>query len=609
MKHPQSVARATLLVMCLSLGPVSLAQAQPQVKVPIPPASLLLTADEVKAASINGAKIFPLSRNDAGWRPQARYLLPVTVVVKDTPTYPSKTGDATAQRTKPYSALADGLPWSVYCGENCSQRARQLLILEYAAPPNNKKTVFNDMLAMILTRYADPKHVAEAMAKRRRYDKIWSCEGTDFSIGNQAYLRKVGAESFSGSRNVYLEVQRGTFHLLVAVDSPSAYYEPKLRALAVSLAQMIVPKLRAYDSSNPVAPPPPPTSPRLEIVEGPLGRPNPVAPGGAVQCAVLVSYSSKPKLSYQWTATGGTFNYPQAQNPTWTAPATGSASQYAITVSITASDGAHIAASYLQKVSAAPTSSPPPPVTTTSPAAIRVYIDGTWMLTPTPPVEISGRVLVAVAGIFRELGADVVWDGGQQKLTATRGARVIQLWVGRTTALVDGSAVTLDVPPQIIGRGTTYVPVRFVAQALGAGVVYDPAKRAVLITTASMPPLTGSGSQITPPPPSAKLTVTSPANGSTVPEQFTISGTGLPGKSVQVTVIAEGTLKATGQEAKSRLLDNAQVTVGANGRWSINVNSRAVRRDQRVTLKQFSISVQMPVDGRAVERVLLTVRP
>lgn len=247
-----------------------------------------------------------------------------------------------------------------------------------------------------------------------------------------------------------------------------------------------------------------------------------------------------------------------------------------------------------------------PPVTPPPSKNHRVFIDGQLMQTQTPPVELNSRVLVGMADIFRELGASVAWDGAQKKITATRGSQIVQLWIGRTSALVAGAAVALDVPPLILGGGSTYVPVRFVSQALGAGVRYDAPSRAVFITTASMPPLGGS-------PPSqttvARLTVTSPANGASVPEKFTISGTGIPGKTVRVTVIAEATLKATGQPAKSRLLDNAAAKVGGNGRWSIQANSRAVRRDQRVTLKQFSISVQMPVDGRAVARANLIARP
>ncbi len=297
---------------------------------------------------------------------------------------------------------------------------------------------------------------------------------------------------------------------------------------------------------------------------------------------------------------------------------------------------------------------PPPPPMPQPSKRYRVFIDGQLMRTQAPPTEVNGRVLVGLADIFRELGASVVWDGAQRRITATRGSRIVQLWIGRTTALVDGSAVTLDVPPLILAGGKTYVPVRFVSQALGAGVTYDSPNRAVMITTASMPPLSGSATTppYTPPTPpqgtiqisicretglkatglcpntltrsfapnavpgpctthalGPKLIVTSPTNGATVPERFTISGTSVPGRTMRITVIAEATLKATGQNATSPLLENAEAKVGNDGRWSIEVNARAVRRDQRVEVKQFRITVDMRMNRKVVEQVDLVVRP
>ncbi|MDD4664230.1 MAG: stalk domain-containing protein, partial [Caldisericia bacterium] len=41
---------------------------------------------------------------------------------------------------------------------------------------------------------------------------------------------------------------------------------------------------------------------------------------------------------------------------------------------------------------------------------------------------------------------------------------IIELWIGRKTAVVDGKSVTLDVPPQIV-RSRTVVPLRFIAEA------------------------------------------------------------------------------------------------------------------------------------------------
>jgi len=55
--------------------------------------------------------------------------------------------------------------------------------------------------------------------------------------------------------------------------------------------------------------------------------------------------------------------------------------------------------------------------------------------------------------------------------------------------------------------------------------------------------------------------------------------------------------------------DGAEAKVGNDGRWSIEVNARAVRRDQRVELKQIRITVEMRIDRKVVEQVDLIVRP
>jgi hypothetical protein len=105
------------------------------------------------------------------------------------------------------------------------------------------------------------------------------------------------------------------------------------------------------------------------------------------------------------------------------------------------------------------------------------------------------------------------------------------------------------------------------------------------------------------------LTVTSPADGARVPEQFTVSGTCAPGQSVFVTATAEATLKATGQNATAPVLAKTAVTVGADGRWSIQVNARAVYGDQRVELKQINIAVESQANGAVAEQVHLAVHP
>ena len=64
------------------------------------------------------------------------------------------------------------------------------------------------------------------------------------------------------------------------------------------------------------------------------------------------------------------------------------------------------------------------------------------------------------------------------------GTAQIDLWVGKDEALVGGRAVTMDVPPQIVD-GRTLVPLRFISENLGAGVVYNPADQSITITHAA----------------------------------------------------------------------------------------------------------------------------
>ncbi|MCP1306156.1 copper amine oxidase N-terminal domain-containing protein [Paenibacillus tyrfis] len=50
------------------------------------------------------------------------------------------------------------------------------------------------------------------------------------------------------------------------------------------------------------------------------------------------------------------------------------------------------------------------------------------------------------------------------------------------TAYLNGKPYPLDVPAQLI-QDATYVPVRFVAEALGASISWEPSARLVVINT------------------------------------------------------------------------------------------------------------------------------
>lgn len=101
---------------------------------------------------------------------------------------------------------------------------------------------------------------------------------------------------------------------------------------------------------------------------------------------------------------------------------------------------------------------------------VTVVVNGNTMQFDQPPVEQAGRVFVPLRGIFEQLGASVVYQNGQ--INATGDGRNVSLQIGSSNATVNGQTQTLDSPPFVEGS-RTLVPLRFVAQALGANVDWN----------------------------------------------------------------------------------------------------------------------------------------
>lgn len=89
--------------------------------------------------------------------------------------------------------------------------------------------------------------------------------------------------------------------------------------------------------------------------------------------------------------------------------------------------------------------------------------------------------LVALRPVAEALGAAVAWNPARREVTIARGPRTIVLAIGRTWAGVDGGRVPLDTPAILVG-GRTLAPLRFLAAQLGAAVRWDPAGRTFTLT-------------------------------------------------------------------------------------------------------------------------------
>jgi len=129
----------------------------------------------------------------------------------------------------------------------------------------------------------------------------------------------------------------------------------------------------------------------------------------------------------------------------------------------------------------AQTPAPAPPAAATPP--ITVVLDGKPIdLGGVAPVQASGRILVPLRPVFEALQAHVTYDPATKAVAADRGDAQLGLVIGSNQATVDGKPEVLDAPAQVI-NGHTLVPLRFVAESMGAKVAFDPAHGVVTITS------------------------------------------------------------------------------------------------------------------------------
>ncbi len=135
---------------------------------------------------------------------------------------------------------------------------------------------------------------------------------------------------------------------------------------------------------------------------------------------------------------------------------------------------------------------------------VSVTLNGSPLNLSPAPQERAGRVFVPLRGVFEQLGASVVYQDGTINAQG-RGNRSVSLHIGSTQAMVNGQPQTMDVAPFIIGA-STYVPLRFVSQALGASVNYDASNRIVALANGGPqqgPPQGAPPPQAMQPPPQA----------------------------------------------------------------------------------------------------------
>ena len=142
----------------------------------------------------------------------------------------------------------------------------------------------------------------------------------------------------------------------------------------------------------------------------------------------------------------------------------------------------------LSMVMAASLAVPASAASSQSQKRIGLYLDGTSAVfdsvlsaSDVPPEIRDGRTMIPIRALAEPLGAGVGWDQATRQVTLERAGVTVVMTVDSTTAYVNGKAMEMDVAPYIT-EGRTLIPARYVAEFFGQKVDWDGEKRQVVVT-------------------------------------------------------------------------------------------------------------------------------
>ncbi|MBQ2663463.1 MAG: copper amine oxidase N-terminal domain-containing protein [Clostridia bacterium] len=113
-----------------------------------------------------------------------------------------------------------------------------------------------------------------------------------------------------------------------------------------------------------------------------------------------------------------------------------------------------------------------------------IYNDKAVEYEDAKPVNTDGRVMIPFRAALETMNANVGYDDATKTVTATKGGTTITFELLDDTIYIDNngekSEITMDVP-MLVEDGRTYVPVRFMSNALGMDVGWNGDNETVVI--------------------------------------------------------------------------------------------------------------------------------
>ena len=110
-----------------------------------------------------------------------------------------------------------------------------------------------------------------------------------------------------------------------------------------------------------------------------------------------------------------------------------------------------------------------------------VTLDGLRVDTENLAVVKDGRTMIPVRCLAELLGADVSYDSASKSARISRAGVEIVMPIGKTTATVNGKPVEMDVAPYIT-NGRTMIPARYVSEFFGQNIQWVSETRTAAVT-------------------------------------------------------------------------------------------------------------------------------
>ncbi len=133
---------------------------------------------------------------------------------------------------------------------------------------------------------------------------------------------------------------------------------------------------------------------------------------------------------------------------------------------------------------------------------LRIVVNGDKISLPDaqPFVDSSSRAQVPLRFVSQALGAKVDWNSGAKLASVSAAGMNVAVTVGKKEYKVNGEKKLMDTAA-LVKSSRTFVPIRFVSEALGASVNWDKKINTIYIDTAGMgtakpPAAGGTGDEI-----------------------------------------------------------------------------------------------------------------